>query len=113
MSPEQPAQQDMYRRLADKYRQDLFACQDELNNLRSEYHNTMAELEGEIEELRSAQQGCVSESWKIAAKGAVEFAEDEQMVRDCPGVAAETIKGLANLILAANTQPPKEGSGDE
>lgn len=65
----QPAQQDMYRRLADKYRQDLFACQDELNNLRSKYHNKMAELEGEIEELRSAQQGSVpDEAVNLARK---------------------------------------------
>ncbi len=60
-----------------------------------------------------AQQGGVPEEWKAAAKGAAEFADDEQMVRDCPGVAAETIKELANLILAASTQPQKEGEGDE
>lgn len=56
-----------------------------------------------------AHQGSVPEGWKAAAKGAVEFAEDEQMVRDCPGVAAETIKELANLILSTTPQPEGDG----
>ncbi|WP_289101045.1 hypothetical protein [uncultured Marinobacter sp.] len=57
-----------------------------------------------------AQQGSVPDVGAMAAaKGAVEFAEDEQMVRDCPGVAAETIKELANLILSTTPQPEADG----
>ena len=62
----QPAQQG----LADRYRRQLFKCQDELNNLRSEYYNRVAELEGDIEELRNGQ-GAEPVAYAIEIDGVV------------------------------------------
>lgn len=42
--------------LTDSYRRKLFECKDALNNLRSEYHNRTAELEGENEDLQNEIQ---------------------------------------------------------
>lgn len=111
----QPAQQDMYRRLADKYRQDLFECQDELNNLRSEYHNRMAELEGEIEELRPAQQGSVPDGWKLVPvepTTEMRYAYHEAEQRYLEG-SIPSPDGQWWAMLDAAPQPPQEGSGDE
>ena len=73
LATSQPAKQGVpeeEERLTDIYRRKLFECQDELNNLRSEYHNRTAELETEIEDLHEELQSmrhqpAVPEGWKL------------------------------------------------
>lgn len=73
LATSQPAKQGVpeeEERLTDIYRRKFFECHDELNNLRSEYHNRTAELETEIEDLHEELQSmrhqpAVPEGWKL------------------------------------------------
>jgi hypothetical protein len=74
-------------RLTDIYRRQLFECQDELNNLRSEYHNRTAELETEIEDLqeelqRVRRQADVPEGWRERLTEMVQAMHDYEMSVD-------------------------------
>jgi multidrug efflux pump subunit AcrA (membrane-fusion protein) len=96
-------------RLTDIYRRKLFECQDELNNLRSEYHNRTAELETEIEDLqRVRRQPAVPEGWRLvpveptaAMISAFEHAPCAENYTDAATWAWEA-------MLDAAPQPPKE-----
>jgi hypothetical protein len=103
-------------RLTDVYRRQLFECQDELNNLRSEYHNRTAELETDIEDLQEelqrvrrqhAQQVSVPESIIEVVTDMLEDYARALDLGDLDGAGHSTTSCIYEVIdeLAATPQP--------
>lgn len=85
--------------LTESYRRQLFECQDALNNLRSEYHNKMAELESEIEEFQSGE-GVIS---KDAYDGAREDLQIwKKRALEAEKLLQEEIESNARLVEVCN-----------
>jgi len=102
-------------RLTDIYRRKFFECQDELNNLRSEYHNRTAELEAEMEDLQEelqrvrrqpAQQGSVPDAWHYVVEVFLENVEEVTELL-LSGGAADNIVALCNDLNKAATVAEK------
>lgn len=121
-----PAQQgsvpEEEERLTDIYRRKLFECQDELNNLRSEYHNRMRELETEIEDLQEelqrvrrqhAQQWSVPEGWKLVPVEPTATMISAFEHAPCAENYTDAATWAWEAMLDAAPQPPQEGEGHE
>ncbi len=116
----QPAVPDGEERLTEIYRCKSTRLSHELNNLRSEYHNRMRELETEIEDLQEelqrvrrqhAQQWSVPEGWRECLAEMVQAMHDYEMSvdEDAP-YKHRAMMDRAHALLSAALQPAQQGS---
>ena len=113
LATSQPAKQGVpeeEERLTDIYRRKFFECHDELNNLRSEYHNRTAELEGENEDLRQELQSmrhqpAVPEGWRAILEEALAMMTSQPMTLERQ---ADAVTGVRSL-LSTPTTPQADG----